>query len=264
MSDCLTPIVRALDARTAPLTVFFRDDDTGWNWPALDRLLTAFEDRALPIDLAVIPAEVDGVLARALLARRDAGSIGLHQHGWSHRNHEPAGRKCEFGQSRAIHDMRADVAAGRRVMEQWFGDAVDPIFTPPWNRCVPALAALLPELGFRVLSRDRTAGPSGVDRLVDRPTTIDWFARRHGVRLTRDAWVEDAAAQCRSESTIGVLLHHAVMSDDEIRQAASFGAALASHASCRMCRLLEASGVGPGPSFAGDGGLVAGTREVPR
>ena len=35
--------------------------------------------------------------------------------------------------------------------------AVDPIFTPPWNRCTQATADCLAMLGYRVLSRDATA-----------------------------------------------------------------------------------------------------------
>lgn len=243
MTSWLSPVRLALDARLRPLSVFFRDDDAGWIPSALDRLLTAFEVHGLPIDLAVIPAVADEALATHLLAWRTASRVrvGLHQHGWAHTNHERAGRKCEFGPSRRECDVQADLAAGHRVLADRFADALDPVFTPPWNRCVPAVGPMLVELGITVLSRDRTAPRLGVPGLVECPTHIDWFAKRHGMRLPTAEWARAAAETVSGEGPVGILLHHAAMDDAEFQGVAELLALLAAHPHCRPCSLLEAA-----------------------
>ncbi len=136
MTSWLSSVRLALDARARPVAVFFRDDDAGWDRPALDRLLALFETHGLPIDLAIIPAVTDEALAAHLLVRRRSSGVhvGLHQHGWAHTNHEREGRKCEFGPSRPVREVEADLAAGRRVLLDRLAGALDPVFTPPWNR----------------------------------------------------------------------------------------------------------------------------------
>ena len=47
-------------------------------------------------------------MARELTAR----GVAVHQHGFAHENHEPQGRKCEFGPSRSRVAQRRDIAAG--------------------------------------------------------------------------------------------------------------------------------------------------------
>lgn len=50
---------------------------------------------------------------------------------------------------------------GRAVVGGQLHPYVEPIFTPPWNRCTEQTAAALANLGFQVLSRDHTAVPFG-------------------------------------------------------------------------------------------------------
>lgn len=243
MTTWLNPVRLALDARLRPLSVFFRDDDAGWERPALDRLLAEFEAHGLPIDLAVIPAVADETLATHLLARRRTSSarLGLHQHGWAHTNHEREGRKCEFGPSRRVCDVGADLTAGHRVLADRLADALDPIFTPPWNRCVPAVGPMLVELGITVLSRDRTAPRLGVPGLVECPTHIDWFAKHHGIRVAPAEWARAAAEIASADGPIGILLHHAAMDEAEFQGVAELLALLSAHPHCRPCSLLEAA-----------------------
>ena len=100
--------------------------------------------------------------------------MGLHQHGLAHANHEREGRKCEFGPSRGLEAQRRDIEAGRARLTDLLGDRVDPIFTPPWNRCTTDTGTALAELGFRVLSRESRAEPLGVPGLFELPIHIDW------------------------------------------------------------------------------------------
>ena len=53
----------------------------------------------------------DAGLAGELSARSEAtGLVGMHQHGYAHANHEPEGRKCEFGPRRPPSAQLADIA----------------------------------------------------------------------------------------------------------------------------------------------------------
>jgi hypothetical protein len=99
MGGWLEPLRRALDAAERPVGFFFRDDDAGWADDRLWSLLDRFAAAALPVDLAVIPAALAAEPARRLRRRVAAsgGLVAVHQHGFSHANHERAGRKHEFG-----------------------------------------------------------------------------------------------------------------------------------------------------------------------
>jgi hypothetical protein len=201
----LAPVERALTEGTR---FFFRDDDAGWADERLFALLDVFEGHW--IDLAVIPRELGAGLARELLAREQ---VGLHQHGLAHVDHEPVGRKCEFGPARDLPTQRADIEAGRARLEAFLGDRVDPIFTPPWNRCTTDTGRALAELGFRVLSRESRAEPLGIDGLAELPVCADW------VRIEPDDLAARVAAAVRAGGPVGVMFHHAEMDAASRRRA---------------------------------------------
>lgn len=242
MTSWLDPVRRALDARVDPVTLFVRDDDAGWEQARLEQLIHLCATHAMPLDLAVIPAAIDAGLATMLrrAQRAHPARLGLHQHGWSHTNHEAAGRKCEFGPSRSTDDIAADIQAGQQAMATWFGSAADAIFTPPWNRCTPATARVLRERGFTMLSRDATAPRAELPGLTECPTTIDWFAKRHGVRFDDPEWAMAAAREFAGRTPVGLLLHHAVMDDREFARLDALFALVASHAACHPCSLVDA------------------------
>jgi hypothetical protein len=207
----------ALDAAPEPVTFFFRDDDAGRRDDRLMALLDLFAARAVPIDLAAIPLDMTPELARALLDRAERTQpLGLHQHGYAHVSHETEGRKCEFGPARPLAAQLADIGAGRRRLHELLGPALEPAFTPPWNRCIEATGAALVELGIAVLSRDRTAVALDLDGLRELPVQVDWFAKRTGVRLGRDAVGEQLAARAGGPAPLGVMLHHAEMDTEDL------------------------------------------------
>ena len=216
MTSWIDPLVRALDSRTTSIRVFVRDDDAGWHDERLRKLLDDFADAMFPIDLAAIPAAASPALARALVERRRLQPLGVHQHGFAHVNHEPAGRPCEFGEARQPWAQRTDIAQGRRILLGLFGEHLDSIFTPPWNRCTAATGRSVRECGIRAISRDATAQPLNVDGLVECPIAADWFAKHRGRRLSREEW-GGAFARRLEQATLplGVMLHHAVMDDGE-------------------------------------------------
>jgi predicted deacetylase len=240
----LAPAEAALDAAAGPVEVFFRDDDAGWGDARLIELLDRFEAHRLPLDLAVIPAELRPALAAELRDRHAHGAapLGLHQHGYAHVNHEPAGRKCEFGASRSPAQQRSDLEHGRALLAAGLGGLVDPIFTPPWNRCTDVTGGCLAELGFRVLSREARAEPLGIPGLRELPVSIDWFAHDHGVRLAPAQLGRRIAEAIGGAARVGVMFHHAVMDAAEMARADELLALIAGHENARATAMAELAG----------------------
>lgn len=244
MTTWLDPLRVALDARATPVDVFVRDDDAGWADQRLDALLAVTDRVGIPIDVAVIPDELDVARAARLSTRTTGGLVHLHQHGRAHTNHEPAGsRKCEFGASRSTERLRTDVLAGWERLRSLLGEAAEPVFTPPWNRCVDELGPVLLDAGHRVLSRDRSAGRLGVDGLAEVAVTVDWFAGRWTpdgppTAPRREELAERLGAELAGGCPVGLMLHHGVTDDDELDDVAAVLDVLASHPQVRPTSIL--------------------------
>jgi peptidoglycan/xylan/chitin deacetylase (PgdA/CDA1 family) len=223
------------------VTFFFRDDDAGWHDHRLRRLLQVFDRFAVPIDLAVIPLALGPSLARELRARRDASpeTTGLHQHGLAHVNHEREGRKCEFGSTRDEATQREDIERGRARLQTSLETTLDPIFTPPWNRCTRATGRALVAAGVRVLSRKSRVPTLAVDELDELPVDVDWFAHRKGTRLTREELGATLATEARRGASVGVMLHHAASDAEERRAIAELLHVLAAEPRVRLARMAE-------------------------
>jgi peptidoglycan/xylan/chitin deacetylase (PgdA/CDA1 family) len=241
VSAWLDPLRRTLDAAQAPVMAFIRDDDAGWDDPGLFALLDLCDRYDAPIDLAVIPTELRPELADALMIRRadPFSRIGLHQHGYCHANHQTEGRKCEFGTARSRSAQYDDIAEGRYLLHEQLGDALDPFFTPPWNRCTDDTASVLVELGFAVLSRDATAAPFEIPELSEVVVQVDWFAHRNGERLTRNGLGSLIAERAAGTAPLGVMLHHAVMDEHERAGVAELLAVLTTHPNVAMRSMAQ-------------------------
>lgn len=215
MHPTWTQLETLLAARATPLHVFFRDDDANEDVPPLRRLLQLFQCWQTPLNLAVIPGNLTAAGRDCLLqAAATPELIELHQHGWLHLNHEPAGRKCEFGPSRSFAEQWADIQQGQARMTEAFGSHWFPAFVPPWNRCTESTAQALEQLGFRVLSRDSGGAALAPHKLAEIPVTLDLFRWRGGPQLRPAAeLIEAFGQQAQTNATIGVLLHHKVMDD---------------------------------------------------
>jgi hypothetical protein len=212
----LDPVAAALDGAPAEVPVFFRDDDAGWADDRLLALLDRFSELGLPLDVAAIPAALGTGISRELLAR----GVAVHQHGLAHANHEPEGRKHEFGPSRSREAQRRDIAAGRELLAERLDGAVEPMFTPPWNRCTRETALCLVELGFAVLSRESRAEPFGVPGLRELPVSLDF------ARLSPE---EFGARFAAARPPVGVMFHHAEMGAVELARAGELLELLAGH-----------------------------------
>jgi peptidoglycan/xylan/chitin deacetylase (PgdA/CDA1 family) len=226
----------ALDEADGPVEVFFRDDDAGWEDARLLRLADLFAVHGLPLDLAVIPAEVTPRLADALRER----PVGLHQHGFAHVDHQRSGRKCEFGSDRSRAEQQEDILRGRERLRERLGDRLDPFFTPPWNRCTRDTGEALVALGFAALSREHRAEPLGL--LVEVPVHLDV------ARLAPDELDARFAGYVREGGPVGVMFHHAVMEDDDFARADALLALLGGHGAVAprtMAELVRAAGGRP-------------------
>lgn len=225
-------LMPTLDALPAAVRVFVRDDDAGWEDARLLALLDVMQAAGVPIDLAAIPAAIGPGLAAELRARIDAAPalVAVHQHGLSHANHEPAGRKCEFGAARSAGALRADLEQGRALLADALGGRVRPWFTPPWNRCSAATPGLLAALGFRALSRDRRAQPAQ-SALPELPVDVDWSRhwREGGAAAVARALAEALHARAADGAPLGLMLHHGAMARDELDCLAALLAAAARH-----------------------------------
>ena len=226
----LDPVRAALEAKATG--VFFRDDDAGWAADRLCAVLDRFERHGLPVDVAVIPAALDRRLAAELRRRAATQRLGLHQHGYAHRNHEPDGRKYEFGSHRPAGRQRRDIAAGAARLDDLLGGLTQPVFTPPWNRCTADTGRCLTELGFVVLSRESRAEPLGIAGLAEVPIHVDWVKPDAPARL---------AAAIAADGPVGVMFHHATMDEEDYGHLDELLALLASHPHAGATTIYECS-----------------------
>lgn len=248
MFDDLTPVREALDSASAPLDIFLRDDDAGWDDARLIALLQAVARAGVAIDLAVIPLAVGDALARELRARIDDAPerVGVHQHGYAHTNHQTEGRSCEFGSAYGATAQRQDLIRGRDRLQQHFGHRLDALFTPPWNRCSPDTPVLLAGLGYEALSRDRGATPQCA--LAELPIDVDWCKqhRAGGPVAIADDLARAVRARSADGQPLGLMLHHAQMGDGELPPLERWIAALARHRRTRWRTMRSLLSAGPG------------------
>lgn len=210
----------ALDvlARTGRrLGLWWRDDDAVQPTPALDRLLALSGRAGVPVAIAAIPSQAGHGLA-VRLAMAPQASVLVH--GFAHANHAPAGeKKAEFGPHRDLTEMERELRSGLAMARAVFGEKLVPVFVPPWNRCVPALAPALARAGYAGLSffGDRTAPDmAGLPLVNTHLDPIDWHGTRslaEPVRLLAGlarAILRRAGGIADADEPIGLLTHHAV------------------------------------------------------
>lgn len=215
---------------------WWRDDDATRPGPLLDRLLEAAGPT--PIALAVIPATTEDSLAGRLAAHiGDAGEALVLQHGYAHINHAPpTSKKAEFGDHRPLEAMLDELVMGRQKLEALFGEAFEPILTPPWNRAGDEIVRNLAKSGLQGLSRFGPRGPDEGDRVVNTHIDIiDWRGGRQfvGERQALRAAIAHLAARRtgtadQGEPT-GLLTHHRDHDEACWRFVAKFRAAVDAH-----------------------------------
>jgi hypothetical protein len=173
-------------------------------------MLETFTAHQVPLALALVPTWLTASRWKGLKPKRRSGAHlwGWHQHGWRHKNHEPAGKKQEFGPARDPADLRTDLARGRHRLASILGEAFLPVFTPPWNRCSAETLNQLIPLGFRAVSRSQGAKPPAAKALPDFAVNVDLHTRK--AKQPQADWtallgeLETALAG----GWCGIMLHH--------------------------------------------------------
>ena len=199
---------------TSRAKIFFRADDIAAPSRNFSRLVNLFREYRTPLCLAVVPAWVSAARWRAVLETAgDEPSLWCwHQHGWRHTNHEPDGKKQEFGPSRTREAVARDLSLGKQRLETILGDRFYPFFTPPWNRCGAHTLAVLEEMGYNGVSRSKGAKPSS-NSLPDLYVNVDLHTRREkdGTKDFRDFFREFSKVLVKGYC--GIMIHHQLMND---------------------------------------------------
>ena len=222
-------------------TFWWRDDDLCRPGPNILRLLNASTRHDAPVLLAVIPQSLEDGVA-ALLADRPQAWVA--QHGWAHQNHASPTpsksahrqKKIELGGTYSFACMRADLLAGWSRLSAALPGRLLPVMVPPWNRIDPAVAAALPDWGYRAWSgfgpRDKDSGAGVLNTHID---VINWRGDRGFAG--EDAVLGQAIAHLgarrkgdvdATEAT-GLLTHHAVHDPATWAFLAGFVEAIVSH-----------------------------------
>jgi len=203
-------LAKSVNSGTIP--VFFRADDIGVPSTIFADLLGLFDRYQVPLCLAIVPTWLTKARWGAFkeICNPADPLWCWHQHGWGHINHEPSGKKSEFGRSRQPDQIKQDLTRGKKRLKSLLGASFQPYFTPPWNRCSPETLDLISALGFKAVSSSR-AGlvPSeSTCPLPDIPVNVDLHTRKEPdfnaclVALAQD--IKQAATAGR----IGMMLHH--------------------------------------------------------
>jgi hypothetical protein len=208
---------RALEASARQeVTLFFRADDIGVPGGRFFRLLNLCMDYEVPLSLALVPAWVTHTRWETI--RRSAGLKPdlwcWHQHGWRHTNHEPAGKKQEFGPSRSEKAIHRDLDRGRLKLSRILGKDFFPLFTPPWNRCDGRTLSHLAQQRYAGVSRFAGGRPGTPHGLPDYYVNVDLHTRKERDPDQARANLLEDFAKAFSTGYCGVMLHHQRMSPD--------------------------------------------------
>jgi len=209
LHHCLDQVVTELSQGSGSI-VFFRADDVAVPGRRLARLVDIFGRQQVPLTLAVVPAWLTETRWRRLfeLCRRNRSLWCWIQHGWRHLNHEPQGKKVEFGPSRSFSRKRKDLQAGFQRLNRLLGDSFTPAFTPPWNRCDSETLEALEELGYQALSRNLGAQPPVSAALTEYPVSVDLHTRKE--KDGESGWQNffKELRESLGNGFCGIMIHH--------------------------------------------------------
>jgi peptidoglycan/xylan/chitin deacetylase (PgdA/CDA1 family) len=196
-------------------TIFFRADDVGVPGYQFARLVGLFRRHQVPLTLALVPAWLTATRWRRLLqiSGRDPVLWGWVQHGWGHRNHAPQGKKEEFGPARPFDVKRRDLLRGFERLSSLVGEALPPVFVPPWNRCDEETLTALRDLGFQAISRSLGARPAAPPGLPDYPVAVDLHTRTEENGEAGLLALLEELSEGLSRPLCGVMIHHQRMNE---------------------------------------------------
>jgi len=200
------------------LPLWWRDDDAIEPTAQLDQLSTLSGKLGLPVHLAVIPQPATQALADYV---RQTSQLIPVVHGLAHRSHAPQGeKKAEFGNHRPESEALEDAQAGLTRLGDLFGDRLQPMFVPPWNRISKRTVQGLADLGYRSVStftpRKAAKAAPGLLQINTHLDPIHWKGNRSLV--PPQELLDQLAGQLKDRregrtdnaEPYGVLTHHLV------------------------------------------------------
>lgn len=206
----------ALDRETTtkPVPVVFRADDIGVPSAHSLRLLTLFANYRVPLCLAVVPSWLTAARWNTFKTHVNTSSPQWcwHQHGWRHANHQPTGKKGEFGEARTRSALRTDLSRGRDRLESVMGSDFSPFFTPPWNRCSDETLELLAELDYRAVSRSK-GEQSRRAPLDDFFINVDLHTRKEADAASALRLLCEELRQAIEDYYVSIMIHHQLMNE---------------------------------------------------
>ena len=183
LDDWLDPVRAALDAAPARDGLLPRRRRGLGRRAAASSCSTCFAARALPLDLAVIPAALDAGRWRASWRSRP----GVRPAPARARAREPRARGAQVRVRARARRRRRSGATSRRAASgspTCSARASTRSSPRPGTAAPPTPAAASPSSASTPLSREARAAPLGVPGLRELPVSVDWFAHRHGERLS--------------------------------------------------------------------------------
>lgn len=195
--------------------IFFRIDDLGWQEVKFIPVLELFARLGHKLNAEAIPLAVLESIPPGKY-QKFKSSLEVHCHGFSHLDHQNAGKKSEFGSQRKAEGVLRDLRRGQEILRTIFGEMYFPIFTPPWNRIDENFAGLLAEAEFRGISRDgdqkfSTKTPRHFKELN---ISLDLHTRKNGERYSKEEFFADL--ERNKTSPLGIMLHHKPMVDGDL------------------------------------------------
>lgn len=217
LERCLTEALAAA-GRQGPIPVFFRADDVAVPGKQFCKLVDLFSRYQVPLSMSVVPTWLTENRWKSIerLCNKNSKLWCFYQHGWRHMNHEPSGKKQEFGPARPMAEMEHDLVCGRERLMSLMQDAFFPAFTPPWNRCSKAALTVLRNAGYRAISRSRGASPPAPAGMPDFQVNVDLHTRKeHTAAL---GWKNLYAELTTGieDGFCGIMIHHQRMNENAL------------------------------------------------
>lgn len=136
--------------------VFFRDDDVGdWN-DSLERVISLFLERNIPVNYQAVPTFLTQECVDHIreLRVRHPDMIYLNQHGYCHEQFIRGKHQwSEFAGNRSFVDQLETIRSGRKLLVHLLQEDFDPfIFTPPQHSYDQNTLRALEQLGYEILS----------------------------------------------------------------------------------------------------------------
>ncbi len=217
LDRCLTEALAAADGQD-PIPVFFRADDVAVPGKRFRELVDVFSRYQVPLSMSVVPTWLTETRWKSIerLCNKHSNLWCFYQHGWRHTNHEPSGKKQEFGPARSMAEIEQDLMRGGERLRSLMQDAFFPAFTPPWNRCSEETLGVLISSGYLAISRSRGASPLAPADMPDFQINVDLHTRkeRSVVMGWKNLYTELATGI--ANGFCGIMIHHQRLNDNAL------------------------------------------------